>query len=250
MSSSIISTKQLTRHERFLLPFINGLVQYAKQNSQFGESLAAQIQERQWGTVSAVQIGFETPSSVTPTYQTQALSTARWILAQLDQHSEDRVLRNSLATWSRTYQDPKDLIIGIVGLAIIGPTLGLIENTKKTKSHMQVIVNEQTYVTMTPRSCAELVQEVSMQLLARELKLARGNIQNLHPDTAQWCLGDPATKIYTATEKELGELAEAALDEQLSIISKTTKDVFAAVAISPAVHDRFVEDFTVDHVVR
>lgn len=247
MSSTTTKYLKKTRLDHRLAPYIAGLLAYAETNSQFSESLAAHIKERGWQTDASVDT---TPLSaspyVTPTLQEEAIEIARWILNELDLHSETRYTKQYLGTWAKQYQSPKDFVIGIVGVAIIGPTLGLINSKKKRKGQMQVIIDQAWFEKSDKQAVAKLIQNISVQLIGKELKLARGNIVSLHPDTASWCLGDPETKLYLATKEEIQELKKSADANCFSYLVHHDEVTPVAIAVSPAINDSFVEDFEVE----
>ena len=149
--------------------------------------------------------------------------------------------RGLLATFAHEYELPKDLVIGIVGLAVIGPTLGIINKKKKHQSHLQIIISDTWHQRHTGKQLIELVQQLSMQVVAKELRYAGGNAFRLHPDTAAWCLEEPLTKIHLCSRSELTTLRVAAVSEELSHYSKTN----TGIALSPTVNENFVQEFEV-----
>lgn len=107
------------------------LLAYAATDADFAESLAHFVQQQYWQPLS---LPIEAPSTYTiPTNQPAAVRIAHWLMQELVEQPEAYAARGTLAIWANSYQEPKNLVLGIVGLAIIGPTLGLIKKKKRGK---------------------------------------------------------------------------------------------------------------------
>lgn len=226
----------------WLMGYVAGVLAYAKTDPDFASSLAHQIQARKWKPL-ITQTPLKNSSHLTPTTRTKAITTANWLLNDLDTRTDARISRSTLTTWAKDFESPKDLLFGIIGLAVIGPTLGLISSKKKRRSHLQIVIDEKTYGSLTKLEVTKTSQKLSMEVLAKELRLVGGNVFNLHPDTAEWCLAEPATKIFTDTRSGLSELAAAAKAEGLShSVAHNKKGKLIAIALSPSVNDSFVDE--------
>ncbi|MCA9362060.1 hypothetical protein KC906_01675, partial [Candidatus Kaiserbacteria bacterium] len=216
------------------------LIEYSEHDPLLAESLAYHVQARRWQAHTTPAETIASPHTV-PTNDIAALTQARWLLATLDEHRHATHTRGALATWASEYQSPEDIIIGIVGIAIMGPTLGILERKKKTKSYLQVVLDATWAKGRTAAALTEQVQRLSQQVIARELRLAGGNAYRMHPDTAAWCLEEPLTKVHLASGLELAALTEAATAEGLSCAIKPG----VGVALSPTVKETFVGEFNV-----
>jgi hypothetical protein len=238
------TTRQLSNVvDNWLSHHAFALINYAHTHKKFAESLAHHVQTRKWAPQKTKERDLASPYLI-PTTEDQATRNAHWLLQTLDQTTPARHTRALLATWASEWHEPKDLIFGIVGLAIIGPTLGIIHSKKKRRSKLQVVVSKAWSTQHSPAQLAKLLQVTSMTVVARELQLAQGNVYALHPDTAAWCLEDPATRLYLAETAELNTLATVAQREQLSHHLKPN----LAIAISPTVNDSFVTDFSIEEL--
>ena len=239
------TTSYQTALDTYLEPFAEGLIAYAATDPVFAESLAALVLEfpktpgRYRDNTTATARYFQ------PQDQTDAVAVAAWLYEQLSQKpTRTRHTTARLQTWAEPYKAPKDQVFGIVGIAIIGPTLGLIKSKKKKKSQMQVIVNRSWSEHSSPAELLNVVQKVSQGVVAKELKLAGGDVYRLHPDTAEWCLADPVTKLYHDGETELAELEAAAQEESLSYVAYKKEGNTIALALSPTVNESFAADFS------
>jgi hypothetical protein len=238
------TTPTYSKVDTWLLHHASALLTYAKTDSSFATALAHNLLARNWRTDQKIQ-PFITSTYLVPETESEAMTEATWLLQILDDNATARFTRATLSSWAQNYQAPKDLVLGIVGLAIIGPTLGLIQSKKKKRSQMQVVIDKAWYETHTAKQLTELVQNTSQKVISRELRLAGGNAFRLHPDTAAWCLEEPLTSIHLADTAELALIKEVAEIEKLSHETSET----TAIAISPTVNDSFISEFAVTEIV-
>lgn len=229
--------------DAWLFDHAQALIAYAHTDREFAHALVHQLYVRHWRPSDSLTTDDTNPYLI-PIDRDNATRTTHWLLSTLDERPEAIRTRGLLATYAYEYEVPKDVIFGIVGLAIIGPTLGLIQQKKKKRSHLQVIIRDTWYESHTPKQFTALVQTISMQVIARELRYAGGNAFRLHPDTAAWCLEEPLTKIHIADKVELAQLRKVAQAERLSHQTKAG----VAIAISPTVNEAFVHSFAVREI--
>jgi len=228
------------KNEQWLQHYVDAVLIYTHKDVEFAESLAAQVQQKNWYSNQE----FEVTASpyITPTNQPEAIRTAAWLLDTLDSHPEYLHTQGKLALWADTYEEPKNLVLGIVGLAIIGPTLGLIDTKKKKKPKLQLVVDKDWVQTLSAEQLTEKTHEISQNLIAKELRAAKGQLSNLHPDTADWCLGGATTKLYRSDRDNIAELALIATEDNLSHVLYKKGKYIVALAASPSVRDNFVDE--------
>ena len=238
------NTTLTTTVHSWLLQETLALLAYAKTDAVFAESLAAVIETLIWN--DCLTIGDNTASKyLIPETQREAVATAHWLITTLQSQPSAKTARGTLQSFARQYVNPKNIVIGIVGVAIIGPTLGLIEQKKKKKPKAMLVFAEDFYNQLSLKDRVGYAIELTQTVIAKELRLAGGTITRLHPDTATWVMSEPLTRTSTATQAELQYLVETARDEQLSHIVRSNERGVVAVAISPRVNENFVDDFEV-----
>lgn len=223
----------------------SALLAYAQNDSQFAESLAHHIQKKQWGNTNDRE--FSPPSVfITPIKQSEAVDEAIWILEQLSITPSASKSRSLLSSWAKNYESPKDFVFGVVGLAIIGPTLGLISNKKKKYSVLKTVIEKHWYCKQPPHIIAKYVQRINIQVITQELRYAGGNAYKLHPDSVAWCLEEPVTRIYLIDQVELDILNIACISEHLSHHADVVNGAVRAISISPCVNDEFIQQFSTE----
>jgi len=141
-----------------------------------------------------------------------------------------------LTTWAKNYQAPQAIVFGIIGMAIIGPTLGMIKKRKKKRGGMRVILAEIEAKRAT-KQVFELAQHASTALLGNELAAVNGNAYRLDPELAEWLFVDQETRLFTGTNLELATLAKLLKHDRLPhFVLKNDKGI-QAIAVAPAVSD-------------
>ena len=225
-----------------LFSYIESLFTYAQQDAEFAQSFADAIMSQPWTRVSAVS-GMTGSKHLTPDSQVDAVSTARWVIQSLQTHPEYTVARGALSHWAQNYESPKDLVLGIVGLAIIGPTLGIISSKKKKKRKSQLVIEETYFQSLSKLELATLSTQLTQAVIAKETRLAGGNVYNLHPDSAAWCIEDAVTAIYTDSAENIALLVKTAATDNLSHrVEQNATGCIQAVVIAPSVNDSLVDE--------
>jgi hypothetical protein len=234
--------RKVSDREQFLLQYIENILKYTEVDSTFARTLAEQILQQKW---NGREIQKHTNESIYlyPTDSVDATVTAGWLITSLQSHPEYVFARGALAFWAQNYESPKDLVLGIVGLAIIGPTLGIISTKKKKKRKSQLILEQSFLKKVTPTELAILTTNMTQSVIAKETQLVGGNVYNLHPDSAAWCIEEALTQIYSDSSTNIQTLLRTAQEDTLSyVIEKDDGGNILALVISPSVNDSLVED--------
>ena len=225
-----------------LFSYAESLLTYAKQDIEFAQSFQKTIISQNWTSVPNTG----TVPSSTHTYpnsQADAVAIARWVIQSLQTHPEYTAVRGTLSHWAQNYESPKDLVLGIVGLAIIGPTLGIISSKKKKKRKSQLIIQETYFRSLSKTELATLSTQLTQTVIAKETQLAGGNVYNLHPDSAAWCIEEAITAIYTDSAENIALLLKTVATENLShATEKNAAGKIQAIVIAPSVNDSLVDE--------
>ena len=237
-TQNIIVTKVDSR----FTTFASALIEYAKTDAIFAESLADSIQQLPWYRTGISYKENTASEFLTIENQQEAVVNTNWLLQSLPETKQQTGTTELLSSWANQYESPNNLAIGIIGIMIMGPTLGILEKTKKKKrSHLQIVIEDKLYKSLSKIKLAELTQKLSMQLMASELKLSKGNAYSLHPDSAQWCLEESATKIFVDSKENIQEISKVAENDNLSFFKEKTRAGWV-IAISPSVNDSLIDD--------
>lgn len=234
--------QKINAGQKFLLVHVAGVLQYAQHNKDFTDTLAATILAQNWQPTVA-QVPLPSFRYVYPYGQSDALSTARWLIQTLQTHPEYLTARSTLARWAQNRKAPQDLVLGVVGLAIIGPTLGIISSKKKKKRSSQLLIEQSYFKTLCKEELLALALQLTQRVVAAETRLVGGNIYNLHPDTATWCLEEALSKTYIGSHSDLNLLFNTSVTENLShSAQKDDRGNIQALVISPSVNDSLVDE--------
>lgn len=245
---NIKQKKRFVAVDDWLTKHAVALLAYAEKDSLFAESLAYHIQKNKWQINEPVS-DFTPSRYLIPQTKDDAIRQTHWLLPILNDKQTTKTTKNILASWAQHYESPKDVVIGIIGLAIIGPTLGIISKKKKRKSILNIVIEKNWYKKQNTLSLVEYVQTASIKVVTNELKLVGGNIYRLHPDTAEWCLEEPLTKIHLADKEELKTMKVVCVSEKLSHYNlRDENEKGVLIAISPTVNENFISEFSVENI--
>jgi hypothetical protein len=236
---SYLTRTRATLRDRELAQFATSLLTYAQIDQRFAEALAHHCQQF---TVTTPRLG--TNAHSIPDNQESAVAHTRWLLQTLKHDAKQFPYTKSiLAEFAGHYHAPKDQVFGIIGIAIIGPTLGLIKKKKKKKSQLRVIVDAAWYKNLSTKEKIDTVQAAALRAAAHELSRAGGDTNRLHPDTAEWLMAEHETAVYQADTSELQTVNAALHTDNLIYTTQKTANVVNMLTISPSTNQDFIYQF-------
>lgn len=233
-TSKVTTASYLTHHSA-------ALIKYAETDKQFSQTLAFYV--RQKFTKQNISSDSASPSKfIIPTNQEAAIDTAVWLLGALEKSTtqDGRGARTLLETWAKDTEEPKSLIFGIIGVDIIGPTLGLVKSKKKKPKGMNLLVTND-FLSFSDKKKISLTHKASQSRLAAELKLAGGDAYKLHPDTFDWCFSDHVTKAHVNNSKTFAPTIKFLDEQNLPYSTIKDEDKIVAISISPSVSDEIID---------
>jgi hypothetical protein len=217
-------------------------MRFAEQDSEFRDFLVGAILEHLSMLEDVPNVSLDIPVSqyLVPQSCNAAQRRTYWVLNEI-LLSPYKYLDTAmhLRSWAQQHQTPQSVVLGNVGLAIIGPTLGLVEKKKKKKSQLRIVVDETLEQTLSKKQFSELTQAATIGLLGNEIAAVNGNTNRLDPDMAEWLFADKETQISFAAKKSLTKLHHVLTNEQLPHFCVATNRNLQALAIAPVVSDTF-----------
>lgn len=175
-----------------------------------------------------------------PATDSIAQARALWLMEYCIAHPQSHATA-LLSTWY--HQQPQAVVLGVVGIAIIGPTLGLIKRSKHEQSFLHLIAPASLW-----RDSAEALavsQQISTTFIAEALREAGGEVARLLPDIADWCFYDQKTLFYHPTTLEMDEVIQRLQAEHIPHVTYTGETGDTIVAVSPAVSDTLFAELDV-----
>ncbi|MFH0892581.1 MAG: hypothetical protein V1867_07470 [Candidatus Falkowbacteria bacterium] len=145
----------------------------------------------------AEPIRLETPSPLfIPADADTAVERAGWLVARLKENiwTNGNGITAGLKAGIRGLEssDPRQLIVGIAGLAIPGVTLGLI----KKRRRLSVIIDPDLARAAPAWIVAEKTARASLGILSLSLALVRHDIKKIEPELADWFYGEREIALY------------------------------------------------------
>ena len=175
-----------------------------------------------------------------------AIRRARWLLARLDEEClpGSTRTRTILIEWTEQQhrapnENPKQIVVGIIVVAIPGITMGKFHLKKK----MSLIIRSDLVRSPTLELQEECIR-ASFDVFQRAVLLARGNMKKLEPEIADWFFNKREFVFHEGTSAQLREIR--ALLVRLGIPhSASEKDgMISVLAISPVLDsDRISSEF-------
>lgn len=168
-----------------------------------------------------------------PESGSSALDRAKWLAEQVKKRSlikaEDA--EDLLVCWgySKEQEIPMQIIIGVVGLAIPGITLGKVSRRRS----LNIIVSDRTV--NLDYNLTKKIASASTDIIVQSFQSAGGDLNNLEPEVALWLTEGKNIKFYKTGNKNLAKI----IDELKRInlihsLEKNEKGELELAAISPA----------------
>lgn len=222
------------------------LTQYATRNEAFSCFLYAATQHLAPSAASPSAVSTAATTWLAPRSETAAVARTHWLLDEINLRPDGASAAATLLSW-RERIDPKDAVIGIVGIAIPGPTLGIIETKKKPKSLMPIITTAQTARNIDSAALATLTIQTSVGLLGQQLRIAGGSAYRLVPELADWCFAEQPTQLAVAPDRATLEALTTHLRaESLPHYRHEGVGEVLAVAICPSVERDLLAQYPIE----
>ena len=122
--TTIRTSNKLSQHAAALVAFANS-------NKVFSELLFKYVASLDTSTCEKVV--FDPSLWLIPNSLKVAEQRASWLMQELAFVNKNKTdeARAILSTWAKEYKEPQDIVLCVIGVAFIGPTLGLIKKKKK-----------------------------------------------------------------------------------------------------------------------
>ena len=211
-----------------------GLINYAGRSKIFAailHELAVKI------NISSVANSESTQKPVSlfePVDLTTATSRATWVVKCLEEELPGTVFaRNRLARWAgdKSFELPHMVIIGIVGVAIPGITLGLI----KRRMEMPIIIRAEAAQNLG-LELSQRITQASHDVLKNALVLAGGDMKMIEPELADWFFGEKTLTCYTASREEMERMQTELVSSDLPHGNADLNGELTVLALSPSIN--------------
>jgi hypothetical protein len=174
---------------------------------------------------------------VLPTSTEHAIVRMLWLMLRLTSDSLPGAAQatDMLAAWAHEQQQPdrRQLIVGVVKVAIPGITLGRLS---RKADAMSVLLRPDVLHTAR-RTLLNGTLKTVLNTFGQAMQLADGNLRNLEPEMLDWFLGEKDIAFYTAPPETLARAARELDQMDVPHAGAIDRHGYGILAISPAVSD-------------
>lgn len=222
----------------YAVSLASSVLLYAQINLKFAANLKEKIKilPIMYKDIICPEIEAET-MILFPESEETAEKRVDWLINQLAEKSimqseEAAMLLQSWANSSANLQ--RQVIIGIVGLAIPGVTLGRISRRKT----MSVVIREDL-ATEKIAALTKTISQTSLDVFKIHLDLAGENIRQLEPDVADWFFGEREILFYKAKGREMESIKKTLVELGVPHSERNWCEKMAVLAVSPIANTKF-----------
>ncbi|MEX0931752.1 MAG: hypothetical protein WDZ88_03300 [Candidatus Paceibacterota bacterium] len=229
------SKVELSPNALFLSQIALGIIKVAEKKPEFAKRLYYTVSSNPHIASSKPALtSLNTNPLLVPENEESALERIDWLLAHIELQLSTGVAHASSLLWQfkKTFEvtQPKDVLFGIVGFAVIGPTLGLIQKRKKTP--LSIIVREDVlendHVDHT-----QIITRISLEVFERALSHAHGSTRMIEPEVRNWFYGDKNLARHCATQKTLRTIQKELHASGIPFAIENDEKGVSHIAISP-----------------
>lgn len=214
----------------------DALICYAQSNERFAHTLLKLLKRLPSSHQAYARLeAREGIQILIPSDVRAAARRAEWLISRIVENSipgaQQALAMLTAYAAEKPAEDSKQLIIGIVGFAIPGITLGYWDK----KERMLIIVRQDLSDNAT-FDVSRSVTQASIGVLQRAFEMAGGDTRKLEPEIADWFFGERAMTFCAADPAELSRIVHElqSLDIIHSVMEKEAKP--AIVAVSPVIN--------------
>jgi len=209
------------------------LMAYAKTDEKISSECRRLFSSFLPSSISAYPNIGECIKILVPENSESAMKRARWLFRMVEEKKlpESREVAMVLGAWARgeSWEEPRQLVIGVVGVAIPGITLGKI----KRRETLIVVAREDVAQT---NGIAHKINQVCLSLLSRAFVAAENDIKNIEPEVGGWFFGNRDIDYYTASGKQMLKIKNDLSSLNVNFTSIENAEAPEVLAISPAVN--------------
>ena len=248
MKNNKLPLHSLTLQSRdvFLERHAYSLVAYAEKDRRFSVFLSTYI-DIYLSDYSPGHFGSgeEFAGSIVPKDTQKARERSLWLLSEISIEEGECSAGRILKTWQKTYEAPQDLVLGIIGLAIIGPTFGIINKKKKVDS-LQILFSEDDLKKSSISGHINLAHSASMELISQSLELVDGDFHRLEPDLQYWFVSDRSLRLGVIRNRSLSSVTEELTKNGVLHCYHKDTGGMSAISISPSVRFDIYDDLNAE----
>jgi hypothetical protein len=213
------------------------LVIYADQDKYFAELMYREISGREVGEggLSFKRDKAKIVSYIMPSSTDMALRRLDYVLSE---YGDQESVLAPLYGWAKSLEDemPKNIVVGLVGMAIPGPTMGII----KKRYNMNFLVTD--FNKICKEDLVKKGLDASFSIVASNIKKKKGDANRLEPELYDWLFGDREISFYQASADKLEEVKSELVESGLSFAEMKNEDRFIGLALSPVVDREYFSD--------
>ncbi|MEA3449415.1 MAG: hypothetical protein U9Q85_00310 [Patescibacteria group bacterium] len=174
---------------------------------------------------------FKSSEIILPSSKINAFSRALWLVKNKELIPEE--VQSALYSWAIAGEQsaPQQIVVGFVGVAIPGPTLGEISKKKK----ITMIMKKQAKKPSTAE-LNEKIMALGLDIVSQSVAMAGGEMVNIEPDVSAWFFGERGLELYSAKENDFSRIKQEVKEVNLINSIAEYKGDELIMAISPSLN--------------
>ncbi|RJR31574.1 hypothetical protein C4569_01285 [Candidatus Parcubacteria bacterium] len=183
------------------------LILFAKKNKKFCRHFRQQIKQINPRILFEVPIKMEENICLlVPEFEKFAYARADWLLNSLVKNNlpGSFYALNMLYSWGKheNFEVPKQIVVGVLALAIPGITLG-----RFTKRRKMAIIVSKNYDEISNVEMSKYAAQASLGILSKAFDLAGGFLSEIEPEVADWFFMGRELSFYSASNVVVRDIA-------------------------------------------
>lgn len=219
------------------------LMEYANMNLDFKDVLFNALGSAKGNLEHAIKYkNISAIKALMPRDTEDAVLRMNWLLAALYNDRSEEALRasNTLLAWKKEQEenspDPKQLVVGVIQVAIPGVTLGRI---KRKKRKAMILIDKNIYADSNLKLSKDINRTV-LEMFEMSLAEADNDIKNIEPETLEWFFGEKYISLYYAENSALDTIKNKFDSIKAPCAHLKENNAIKIIAISPVVNEEWL----------
>ncbi|PLX22207.1 hypothetical protein C0584_00430 [Candidatus Parcubacteria bacterium] len=224
--------KKVAQKDKYLSNLSSAIVLAAKEDKTLAKYISEKFLGRDFKFSKNVKAG-EYAYVLMPSSTDMAIRKFDWLL-----ELENEEALAPLISWSKSYEDEqaKNLVVGIVGMAIPGVTLGII----KKRFTMNFLIKKSS---VKKSALVNIGIKSSTNLLSRCIKKVNGNTNKLEPELYDWLHGDRDVQFFDLENNSISDIGNMLTELGVDYVEIRQNTKTIGYTISPVVNDDFFHKY-------
>lgn len=233
LQKNLIKQKNVLLNKAYNSLLIDSLLFRAKNDNGFALKMYSELKGREVDSGNLLEKFDSFVEYISPSSDDMALRRLDYILKEESKNLD----LSPLFSWVDIFENEqsKNIVVGIIGMAIPGPTLGML----KRKNPMNFLIKTKN---LSQAAIMKISLESGISLVANCIKDKKSDASRLEPEIYDWFFGDRELAFYTVNDSLINKYKKITETYNIAHNSISLNGGVVGLAISPVLSREFFSE--------